>query len=36
MPQRCVGALSALWDKRTCGHAHQAMDRIFREGADGE
>ena len=24
MPQRCVDALSALWDKRTCGHTERA------------
>ena len=24
MPQRCVDALEALWDKRTCGHTERA------------
>ncbi len=24
MPQRCVDALSTLWDKRTCGHTERA------------
>ena len=24
MPQRCVDALSALWDKGTCGHTERA------------
>jgi len=25
MPQRCVDALSALWDTRTCGHADRGL-----------
>jgi len=25
MPQRCVDALSALWDARRCAHTHRAV-----------
>jgi integrase len=25
MPQRCVDALSALWDRRKCGHAERSQ-----------